>query len=56
VIVSTHAPDRSRWLERGAVEQIRATVDVPVHHVAGDDETSQPAVPWVPPSRRVGSR
>lgn len=56
VIVSTHAPERSRWLERGAVEQIRATVDVPVHHVAGDDETSQPAVPWVPPSRRVGSR
>jgi hypothetical protein len=44
VIVSTHAPERSRWLERGAVEQIRAAVDVPVLHVAGDDETSKIAV------------
>jgi hypothetical protein len=41
VIVSTHAPERSRWLERGAVEQIRAAVDVPVLHVAGDDATSR---------------
>jgi len=41
VIVSTHAPERSRWLERGAVEQIRDAVDVPVLHVAGDDETSR---------------
>jgi len=40
VIVSTHAPERSRWLERGAVEQIRAEVEVPVFHVAGDDAAS----------------
>ena len=44
VIVSTHAPERSRWLERGAVEQIRAIVDVPVLHVAGDDAKSRAAV------------
>ncbi|HET6830705.1 MAG TPA: hypothetical protein VFH44_05070 [Solirubrobacterales bacterium] len=44
VIVSTHAPERSRWLERGAVEQIRAEVDVPVSHVSGDDATSRAAV------------
>lgn len=44
VIVSTHAPERSRWLERGAVEQIRAEVEVPVTHVSGDDATSRAAV------------
>lgn len=40
VIVSTHAPERSRWLERGAVERIREAVDVPVHHVTGDHRDS----------------
>lgn len=40
VIVSTHAPSRSRWLERGAVEQIRTSVDVPVFHVVGTEAAS----------------
>lgn len=43
VIVSTHAPQRSRWLERGAVEQIRAEVGVPVTHVSADDTASRTA-------------
>lgn len=40
VIVSTHAPQQSRWLERGAVEQIRAEVEVPVIHVSASDAAS----------------
>jgi hypothetical protein len=40
VIVSTHPPERSRWLERGVVERLREMLDVPVRHVvvsgAGD--------------------
>ncbi len=40
VIVSTHAPQQSRWLERGAVEQIRAEVEVPVVHVSAAGATS----------------
>jgi GABA permease len=41
VIVSTHAPSRSRWLERGAVEQIRTSVEVPVSHVVGTEAASE---------------
>lgn len=44
VIVSTHEAERSRWLERGAVERIRAAVDVPVHHVAGDRQGAHAVV------------
>jgi hypothetical protein len=36
VIVSTHPPERSRWLERGVVEQIRRDVDLPITHVVVD--------------------
>ena len=40
VIVSTHPPSRSRWLERGVVEQLRSEVALPLTHVvvtgAGD--------------------
>jgi GABA permease len=32
-IVSTLPPERSRWLERGVVEQSREKLDVPVSHV-----------------------
>lgn len=38
VIVSTHPPDRSRWLERGVVERARAEVDLPITHVVVDLE------------------
>jgi hypothetical protein len=33
LIVSTHPPERSRWLERGVVEQLRREVDLPIRHV-----------------------
>jgi hypothetical protein len=38
VIISTHPPRRSRWLERGAVERARREVPLPVTHVVVDLE------------------
>jgi hypothetical protein len=38
VIVSTHPPARSRWLESGLVERLREELDIPVHHVVVDLE------------------
>ena len=39
VIISTHPPDRSRWLERGVVQRARDDVELPVTHVVVDLET-----------------
>jgi hypothetical protein len=39
VIISTHPPDRSRWLERGVVQRARDDVALPVTHVVVDLET-----------------
>lgn len=36
LIVSTHPPERSRWLERGVVERARREVPLPVTHVVVD--------------------
>jgi hypothetical protein len=36
VIVSTHPPERSRWLETGLVERLQAELEVPVRHVVVD--------------------
>lgn len=40
IIVSTHPPERSHWLEQGVVERARKEIDLPVTHVvirlAGD--------------------
>ncbi len=36
VIISTHPPERSRWLEHGVVAKARAEVPVPVTHVVVD--------------------
>lgn len=36
LIVSTHPPERSKWLERGVVERAREEVDLPVTHVVVD--------------------
>lgn len=36
VIVSTHPPGRSRWLESGLADRLRAELDIPVHHVVVD--------------------
>jgi hypothetical protein len=36
IVISTHPPGRSNWLERGVVESVRARYDVPVTHVVVD--------------------
>ena len=33
IVISTHPPGKSNWLERGIVESVRARYDVPVTHV-----------------------
>jgi hypothetical protein len=38
VVISTHPPDRSRWLERGVVARARDEVPLPVTHVVVDLE------------------
>jgi hypothetical protein len=41
LIISTHPPGRSNWLESGLVEQARAQLDIPVTHVIVDLEGQQ---------------
>lgn len=36
IIISTHPPERSRWLEHGVVEQAREQIDLPITHVVVD--------------------
>lgn len=38
IVLSTHPPGRSNWLERGVVESVRTHYDVPVTHVVVDLE------------------
>jgi hypothetical protein len=38
VIISTHPPERSRWLERGVVARAREEVPLPITHVVVDLE------------------
>jgi hypothetical protein len=38
IVISTHPPDRSRWLEDGVVERARREIDLPVTHVVVDLE------------------
>jgi hypothetical protein len=38
IVLSTHPPGKSNWLERGVVESVRAHYDVPVTHVVVDLE------------------
>jgi hypothetical protein len=38
VIISTHPPDKSKWLEHGVVEQAREVIPLPVTHVVVDLE------------------
>lgn len=48
IIISTHPPGSSNWLERGVVEAARERFDVPVTHVIGettiDDEPARDAI------------
>jgi len=41
IVISTHPPGRSNWLERGVVESVRAHYDVPVTHVVVDLEAER---------------
>ena len=45
VVISTHPPERSKWLERGVVERARRDIPLPVTHVVVDldAEAAQPA-------------
>jgi GABA permease len=36
IVISTHPPGRSNWLEKGVVESVRSRYDVPVTHVVVD--------------------
>lgn len=38
ILLSTHPPGRSHWLERGVVQAVRERFDVPVKHVVVDLE------------------
>jgi GABA permease len=44
VIISTHPPERSRWLEHGVVRKARETVPLPVTHVVVDLEAEAGAI------------
>lgn len=36
IVISTHPPHRSRWLEHGVVDRAREEVDLPITHVVVD--------------------
>lgn len=36
IVISTHPPERSRWLEHGVVERARQKIDLPISHVVVD--------------------
>ena len=45
VIISTHPPERSRWLEGGVVERARRDIPLPVTHVVVDLRAEGAAAP-----------
>jgi GABA permease len=36
IVISTHPPERSHWMERGVVERARSEIDLPISHVVVD--------------------
>ncbi|HEV7399687.1 MAG TPA: hypothetical protein VGN84_05400 [Solirubrobacterales bacterium] len=36
ILISTHPPERSRWLEHGVVDRAREQIDLPIGHVVVD--------------------
>lgn len=36
IVISTHPPERSRWLEHGVVERAREQINLPISHVVVD--------------------
>jgi hypothetical protein len=41
LIISTHPPERSRWLERGVVDHARRDIELPITHVIVDLEAER---------------
>jgi|SRR5436190_16543910 len=41
IVISTHTPERSRWLEHGVVDHAREHIDLPVTHVVVDLEAQR---------------
>ncbi len=39
IVISTHPPERSRWLEHGVVDKAREQIDLPITHVVVDLST-----------------
>jgi hypothetical protein len=57
VIIATHPPDRSNWLENGIVAQARARFSVPITHVEVDAMHNQAhVVPTEPVDHRAPAR
>jgi hypothetical protein len=48
VVISTHPPQRSNWLERQVVTKARGRYDLPITHVVVDLELESPAPPASP--------
>lgn len=42
IVISTHPPEKSRWLEHGVVRRTREEIDLPVTHVVVDLEAERP--------------
>lgn len=42
IVISTHPPERSRWLEHGVVERARKEIDLPITHVVVDLSAAAP--------------
>ncbi|MFP5389694.1 MAG: hypothetical protein ACLGG5_10405 [Thermoleophilia bacterium] len=38
IVISTHPPERSRWLEHGVVDKARERIDLPITHVVVDTQ------------------
>ena len=36
IVISTHPPGRSNWMEKGVVDRARAETDIPITHVVVD--------------------
>jgi GABA permease len=45
IVISTHPPERSRWLEQGVVERAQREIELPVTHVVVDLEAEAAATP-----------
>jgi hypothetical protein len=41
IVISTHPPDRSRWLEHGVVDKAREQIELPIAHVVVDLATDR---------------